>query len=340
MRLMQAMAGAPLGGAEAFFMRLALALQRRGVTQHLLLRPDAARRAALQAGGVAFGETAFGGPFDLLSRWRFAREVGRFRPSHVLTWMSRATAACPKGDFVHVARLGGYYDLKYYRGAQHLIGNTEDIVGHLVRQGWPGPRAHYLPNFVDESFAEPIAKRALDTPEDAIVLLALGRLHPNKAFDVLLHALARLPRVHLWLAGDGPLRGELMALARRLELGGRVHFLGWWRDPAPLYASADLVVCCSRIEPLGNVVIEAWARGKPVIAAAAVGPAGLIRHGETGLLVPIDDESRLAAAIAELLASPALAGQLAAGGRAAYEGSFTEAKVVDAYLDLLARLTN
>jgi len=336
---MQAIAGAAQGGAEAFFTRLALALQRRGVAQEVLLRPEPTRLAALRAGGVAVGETWFGGPFDWASRWRFARAARRFQPSHVLTWMNRATAACPRGEFVHAARLGGYYDLKYYRRAQHLIGNTPDIVDYLVRAGWPAARAHYLPNFVDETAAEPLDKRALDTPEEAPVLLALGRLHPNKAFDVLLHALARLPGVHLWLAGDGPEGAALRALAHRLELGQRAHFLGWWREPAPLYASVELVVCPSRFEPLGNVVIEAWAQRKPVVAAAAKGPAGLIQHGENGLLVPIDDESRLAAAIRQVLADRPLAARLAATGRAAYEASFTEAKVVDAYLGLLAGLT-
>ena len=59
-----------------------------------------------------------------------------------------------------VGRLGGYYDLRYYRGCDHLVGNTRGIVDWLRRSGWPAERTHYLPNFVDEFAATPAADRA------------------------------------------------------------------------------------------------------------------------------------------------------------------------------------
>ena len=101
-----------------------------------------------------------------------------------------------------------------------------------------------------------------------------------------------------------------------------------------LLAACDLLVCPSRHEPLGNVVLEAWAQGRPVVAAAAQGPSALIDEGGTGLLVPRDDAGALAEALARVLADRALAARLAAGGRAAYEAAFTERAVVAGYLQL------
>ncbi|MGE5504516.1 MAG: glycosyltransferase [Actinomycetota bacterium] len=337
-RLLQAMAGATHGGAEAFFERLALALQRAGVEQRVLIRTNPKRAALLKAGGVAVDEMPFGGALDLVTRWGFSRAVKQWRPQVVLTWMSRASRFCPKGDFVHVGRLGGYYDLKYYRHCDHLIGNTQDICDWIAGQGWPADRVHYVPNFVDARTAAPLARAGLDTPPGAPLLLALGRLHPNKAFDVLLKAMAALPDAYLWIAGEGPARVELEALAAHLGVKPRVRFLGWRDDTAALFAACDLFVCPSRHEPLGNVVIEAWAQGKPVVAAASQGPRQLIANGTDGVLVPVDDAEALAGALSALLADRARAAALAASGRAAFEARFTEAAVVGRYVEFLDKV--
>jgi glycosyltransferase involved in cell wall biosynthesis len=252
--------------------------------------------------------------------------------------MSRATQLCPRGDFVHVARLGGYYDLKYYRRCDHLIGNTRDIVTYLVRAGWPEDRAHYLPNFVPEMTAPAIDRASLKTPGAAPLALALGRLHENKGFDVLLEAVARAPGLFLWLAGEGPLRAALEAQAARLEIASRVRFLGWREDAGALLAAADMLVCPSRHEPLGNVVIEAWAAGRPVVAAASAGPAALIRDGETGLLVPLEDADALAQAMTRLAQDGTLRSQLAAAGRAAHAAEYSEATVVAQYRRFFERV--
>ena len=100
-----------------------------------------------------------------------------------------------------------------------------------------------------------------------------------------------------------------------------------------------MLVCPSRIEPLGNVVIEAWAHRRPVIATAADGPAFLITHGETGLLTGIDDADGLARAITQLIQEPQAAQQLAVNGHDAYLAKYTEAAVVQTYMDFLARVS-
>ena len=343
-RVLQAIAGAAHGGAEIFFTRLAAALQRAGEPQRVLIRRNAHRAQFLRAAGVAVGELAFGGIFDLATRFAFEREIGAWRPDIVLTWMSRATRLCPRGNFVHVARLGGYYDLKYYRRCDHLIGNTRAIVDYAIAKGWPGERIVYLPNFVPDSTAVATVPGSIASGRRAPLALALGRLHPNKGFDLLLEALAATREVTLWIAGDGPLRQRLERLATRLGIIGRVRFLGWREDVPRLLAAADLLVCPSLHEPLGNVVIEAWSAGLPVVATASDGPAGLIEDGESGILVPLPGSlgggpQALADAIERVCADPALRARLGQAGRRAYEAEFTEPIVVAGYRSFFDQVT-
>ena len=341
MRVLQAMAGAEFGGAEAFFCRLAAALNRTDVEQRVIIRRNPARAKLLRDWGVEPVELTFGGALDFSTGMAFKREIKEFQPDVVLTWMNRATDKCPKsnGKFAHVARLGGYYDLKYYQKCDHLVGNTGDIVDYLVGKQWPEERAHYLPNFVSAEQMEPLDRESMFTPASAPLILALGRLHENKAFDTLLKALVRVPDAYLWLAGDGPLRGELEKLAERLGVRPRVRFLGWRDDVAALFAACDMFVCPSRHEPLGNVVIEAWAHGVPVVAADGLGPGTLIDHRETGLLAPIDDVEALMRAMRLVLSDDGLRNRIARGGYDVYQERFTEAAVVDQYLKFFERIT-
>lgn len=338
MRVLQAMAGAEYGGAEAFFTRMVLALARAGVEQRVVIRRNERRAALLRARGIEPVELPFGGALDFRTPLSLRREIKAFKPDVVTTWMNRATQICPEGDFVHVGRLGGYYDLKYYQDCDHLIGNTEDIVEYIRKEGWPPERVHYLPNFVAADPMPPVRRTDFFTPPTASLILALGRLHQNKAFDVLLEAIARTPDVYLWLAGEGPLRGELESLAERLAVKPRVRFLGWREDAPALFAACDLFVCPSRHEPLGNVIIEAWAHGVPVIAADSLGPGTLIEHMENGVLVPVDDAQTLARAIRHVLDDENLRARLAHAGRQTFEARFTEAKVVAQYLDFFRRI--
>lgn len=323
------MAGGPQGGAEAFFERICAALHRAGDEVLPVIRSDAGRAARLRADGLAPVELAFGGPLDLLTRPRLARVLRAFAPRVTMTWMSRATRHAPRGDWVHVGRLGGYYPLRNFRACHHLVANTRGLVEWIAGQGWPRARVHLLDNFVADLAATP---PAAGRP----TLLALGRLHANKGFDVLVRALALLPGVDLTIAGEGPERAALEALARELGVAERLRLPGWRQDSGALLRAARVFVCSSRQEPLGNIVIEAWSAGCPVVAAAAEGPRELISDGVEGLLVPLEDPGALAAAIAALLADPARAAALAAAGRARFEREFAEAPVVARWRAFLA----
>jgi glycosyltransferase involved in cell wall biosynthesis len=338
-RLLQALAGAEHGGAEKHFLRLCTALHRAGVEQRVVTRPHPESLAVLRAGGIEPVTARFGGFFDLQTGRTLQRVIDDFRPELALTYMSRASAALPPGDHVHIARLGGYYDLKYYRKCDHLVCITPDLKAHCVKHGFAEERVHVIPNFVEDRVDTPPQDRAaLDTPAGVPLIFALGRLHENKAFDVLLQAVAALENAHLWLAGDGPLRSALERQAADLGIAERVRFLGWQDDPAAYFAEADIYVVPSRHEPLGSVVLEGWMHRLPMVAAASQGPRWLIDDNETGLLVPIDDAGAMTAAIKRLVDDPQTAERLAQSGRAAFENGFTEAAAVRRYLDLFDRL--
>jgi glycosyltransferase involved in cell wall biosynthesis len=334
MRVAHVMAGAPHGGAEGFFERLVPALARAGEEVWAAIRRDPARAARMAARGLAPAELAFGGPLDLLTRPRLRKALRGFGPRVVVAWMNRAARHAPTGGWTLVGRMGGFYDLRYYRNCAHLVGNTRGVVAWVVDQGFPAARAHYVPNFADDFAATPAAALGLPRP----LILGLGRLHRNKAFDVLIRALPRLPDATLALAGDGPERAALERLADDAGVRRRVAFLGWRQDAGALLKAADVFVCPSRHEPLGNVVLEAWSAACPVVAAASQGPTELIHDGADGLLVPVDDADALAACIGRVLQDPAQATRLASAGRARFQAEFTEAAVVAAWRAFHARV--
>jgi glycosyltransferase involved in cell wall biosynthesis len=243
--------------------------------------------------------------------------------------MGRAARHTPGGDWVLVGRLGGTYALTQFERCDHLVGNTPGMVSWITAQGFPAARVHLLPNFVADMAGA--APAALPVPAGAPVVLALGRLHKAKGFDVLLAALTRLPGVHAVIAGDGPERAALAALAARAGVGDRAHFLGWRQDTAALLAACDVLVCPSRQEPLGNVVLEAFSAGKPVVAAMAEGPLWLLEGGGRGVLVPLESGVALAAGIEGMLGNAEMAQRMAAAGRAHFEQHFAEAAVVGAW---------
>lgn len=333
MRVAHVMAGAPVGGAELFFERLALAMHAAGDAVLPAIRRNAGREARLRQGGLEPVALRFGSVLDLLTRLRLRAALRRFAPQVVVAWMSRAAGMAPPGDWVLAGRLGGYYDLRHYRSCTHLIGNTRGIRDWIVAQGWPPARVLHLPNFAPDLLGA--APAALPVPPGVRTVLALGRLHRNKAFDVLVRALPLLPGVHAVLAGEGPERRALLSLARREGVADRLHLLGWRSDQAALLAACDVLACPSRHEPLGNVVIEAFSAARPVVAADAAGPVELIPPG-AGLLVPREDPRALAEAIASVLSDPALAFRMAWSGRACFERDHAEAPVLRQWRAALA----
>ncbi len=333
------MAGAEHGGAESFYTRLVAGLAGvPGLRQHAFTRNYPVRVQALQQAGVEVSTLRFGGRLDLLDHWQYRRALRAMAPDVVLAWMNRASILTPRGPWTLACRLGHYYDLKYYRHADFWIGNTRGICDHLIRGGMPAAQVECIPNFVDERELQAVPRAQLDVPDSVPLLLSAGRLHTNKAFDVLLDALAEVPDAVLCLAGTGPEEHALRAQCSALGLDARVRFLGWRDDVGALMHSADLFVCPSRHEGLGNIVLEAWFRGCPVVATRSQGPAELIEDGISGLLTPIDDAPALAAAIRAALLDVDARSSMAAAGRQCYRDHYSSEVILARYAELCQRL--
>jgi glycosyltransferase involved in cell wall biosynthesis len=336
MRVAQVMAGAASGGAELFFERLCIALAAEGDEILPLIRHDLGRRQRLAAAGLAPEEFRFGGAADVLTRWRLGRCLRRFAPRVAMAWMGRAARHTPAGPWVLVGRLGGYYDVRQFARCDHLVANTSALRDWILEQGSvQAARVHVLPNFVPDMAGAAPAELP-HVPDGAALVLALGRLHRNKGFDVLIAAISRLPGVYAAIAGEGPEREALTRLARHAGVADRVMFLGWRADTAALLSRCTLLVCPSRQEPLGNVILEGFSARRPVVAAMAEGPMQLIETGKTGVLVARESAIALAAGIEGVLQNPARAAAMADAARARYDASFAEKSVTKAWHDFLS----
>jgi glycosyltransferase involved in cell wall biosynthesis len=207
-----------------------------------------------------------------------------------------------------------------------LLAVSETVRRELLGFGIGSPeRMRVMPLGLDlDRFARSDAMRGLvraelglapETPTVGIV----ARLVPIKAHEVFLEAAARLarrlPRVAFVVVGDGERRAELETAACRLELQGRVHFLGWRQDLDRIYADLDVVALTSRNEGSPVSLIEAMAAGRPVVATRVGGVPDLVEDGLTGTLVGPGDAGALAEAVAALLADPDQARAMGEAGR-------------------------
>src|SRR6185295_7581303 len=149
-------------------------------------------------------------------------------------------------------------------------------------------------------------------------VVGAGRLVPQKRWDLLVSAVQRVTAaghdVHVTVAGEGPLGGELEALARRLGVADRVRFMGLSRDVPQLLAGASFLVLASDYEGCPNVVMEAMACGRAVVATEAGDVPYLVEDGVTGFVVRPGDLDGLVARMTALARSPELGARMGRAG--------------------------
>ncbi len=247
---------------------------------------------------------------------------------------------------VRVAESDGRLDRVLFRLADRVIVNSAAVGQRFAWADMKKVRCIHngvnTVHFAPRPAPRDLRKR-LGMAEGEPVAASVGRFVAYKGYGDLLEAAALVQRVRpdtRWvLAGEGELRSGLEAQSRKLGLGLRVHFTGWLDDVREVLALCDVFVLPSRGEHFGRVLIEAMAMAKPVVATDGGGVPEIVRHGETGLLVPPGRPAQLAQAILTLLNDPAYAATLGLAGRERVEREFSLPKHVAAveqlYLELL-----
>jgi glycosyltransferase involved in cell wall biosynthesis len=241
---------------------------------------------------------------------------------------------CKNGSVVESALLAGelalHTYLRAYSPVQIFICPSRFIASKMTEAGVFPDRLRVLPHFAQLSGAVP-------NPAPREGLLFAGRLSVEKGVDLLIEAVASMgPSTTVDIAGDGPQRGELEQLARRIA-PGQVHFLGRLSRPqlqARLDAAAVLAIPSRFYENQPMIMMEAFASGMAVVGSDLGGIRELIRPGVDGLLVPPEQPAALAAALTELVSDPARALRMGQAGREKVEREFS----VDQHLLGLDRL--
>jgi len=212
--------------------------------------------------------------------------------------------------------------------------------------GFAGRRIEVIENgIVVERYSTPAdrdaLRRRLGLDPQRRYIANVARLHPVKDQASLLRAFARLAEtrgdVDLLLVGDGPLRGDLMDLARGLGIDRRVRFLGVRRDVPDLLGAVDIFALTSVSEAASLTLLEAMAAGLPVVVTAVGGNPEMVRHGREGLLVRRGDAEDMAAALQQLLDDPHTAAALGQAARARVWAHYRLERTVERYARLYQR---
>lgn len=208
---------------------------------------------------------------------------------------------------------------------------SQDLVDRCIEVGVPAARCSLVPNALDagEFYRRrrtEEAKRDGSIPPGRLVVGAVGRLSPEKGFQLLIEAAGRLigegQDMELWIVGEGEERSALESKVVSLDLGERVRFLGFKTDVRPLYEAMDVFVVSSLREGLPNVALEAMAMEVPVLSTRIAGIPSLITDGSNGVVVEPGSVSALASGLRRLLGDPDARLRLARAGRETVETSF------------------
>ena len=304
-RVLNIMLAKVKGGVETMALLYHRALAARGFEVLSVGHPDGVLADGLPAQVFRPLNARFNhDPMALLQLDFYLRE---FRPDVVLTHGNRAAglALFPgmRSAGKTVVVLHNAFFKRHLARARAALCVSRSIVEETAKV-FPALPLRVVPNFAALEVFPP-----RDAWREPPVIGALGRLHEQKGFDILVRAAALLRddgvAFRLRIGGEGEDRPLLEGLIREFGLADRVELAGWISPPGPFLADLDLFVMPSRYEPFGLVVIEAMAAGVPILASALEGPQEILDGGRLGRLFHSEDPEALAQAMKAALAEPA-----------------------------------
>jgi glycosyltransferase involved in cell wall biosynthesis len=234
-----------------------------------------------------------------------------------------------------------------YRAADGYIGVCGTAARSLVDAGLPAERVHVVHSGVDlDRRVTPATPETLTSlgvragaPLAVQVAALVGHKDPLTFVRGIDAARRRVPDVQALMVGEGEMRAEVEREIAERGLAGAVHLAGYRTDADSLLAAADVATLSSTAEGIGGVLIDALSFGRPVVATRASGFVEVVRHGETGLLVPVGDAEAFGDAIATILLDPALARRMGEAGRLdapRFSIANTVERTIEVYREVLA----
>lgn len=322
------------GGVERMVLNLAESFLNRGVIVDLVVGERVGGPlASLVPAGIQVVELQARGTWDMAEK--LARYLRAMKPKAVLAALTPANLAA-----IVARRLSGQptrvvasvhtavdiarsttplrsvvRPLVYRYGlsrADVVVAVSRGVAIGLRKLGVPAEKIRVIYNPIVSAKLDELAKEEVEHPwfadRNVPIILGAGRLHREKDWPTLLHAFACLRKsrmARLVILGEGEERSRLEELIAELNIGADVALLGFQTNPYKFMARADVFVLSSAWEGLGNVIVEALALGRKVVATdCPTGPREILEGGRYGWLVPVGDVRGLATAIATALDSP------------------------------------
>lgn len=350
------------GGAEKQLCLLASRLDRDRFDPHVfVLTRSGPRQSFLEAAGVPVTVIGKRWKGDPSAWWKLAAALRKQKLDLVHTWLfaansfGRTAALWAKIPVV----IGGERSVDPWKASWQLaldrwlarrsdaiFTNSSGVVDFYQRHGIAKERFLIIPNGVElpqpSRIDRPEALRRMQVPSDWRVILAVGRLWPQKGYREALWCMELLrlvePRTMLVVIGEGPQRASLEEYRDKIQVAAHVRLLGERSDVADLMPHADVLLHASQYEGQSNAILEAMSAGVPVVASDIPGNRDLVIDQQTGYLVDRDDVRTMVQRLRRLVTDSQLRESMGQAARERVEREFSVDRMVqrheDAYLQL------
>ena len=355
------------GGAERCLVNLATRIDRsrfEPAVYSIRPRPAAGRDVLVRQLEEAGVSVRFA---DIRSKWQAPLMVGRLagllaeqQPQIVQNFLYHAniagTLAARRAGVPRIVlgirvadprRLRTWLERRVAANVDRIVCVSHSVADFCRDRGFPADKLEVIPNGIDVGRYEgaaPLDLAELGVSRGRKAIIFVGRLHEQKDLAGLISAapnfLGQLPEHDLVLVGEGPQRQTLSRLGASLGIGHRVHWPGWRPEVPAILAAAEILVLPSRWEGMPNVLLEAMAAGKPVVATRAEGVGEVLGELAAEQTVAVGDMRELARRIVQLAQSPPLAQRLGQENRQRILAHFSLQEMVHRYERLYARLAH